>query len=413
MLSLLHRVVHPASLVAFPSTSAATAPAFAGFSASAGDWHRAAGSLATLAAGKNQGNSFPQQHSRDTADATAEPAAQRRSQGTDVPWNAAVKAAVLHFWTQQGALLPEAEVQPEQQTERRRRSTILRWAAKYPRHRNVDALTDYMARLREAAAASEWADDPWRIALNKWNHISQHASPASLLRNLQAVKQTLAEHGVCLLRTKSLMLMTHGGNAIAARAVPLLLALDALPISLDFTRVVSKAPTLLVLDNVKAVLQRRVTAMQQLHPQLDIVRVCNRLPSLLVIPEVTLATNWASLQMASGFDDDDMRAAVQYCPGVLGCDMGVVGWKVQQVRAYEAARNLTAVGRTPPSGLSRVLSAASFRVWRLRYLSVVAMNFHYTARIWVAMGEAEFAAWNPGYSLWLASEPIPPEAYQD
>jgi hypothetical protein len=96
----------------------------------------------------------------------------------------------------------------------------------------------------------------------------------------------------------------------------------------------------------------------------------------------------------------------------LGSDVGVVGWRVRQVRAYEVARNPTAAGRTPASASVRVIVAASFRVWRLCYLSE-AKNFQYAAATCVMMGEVEFAVRNPGYSLWLASHPIPAEAYKD
>lgn len=63
----------------------------------------------------------------------------------------------MAFWTEQGALLPEAEVQPEQQTEQRRlRSKVLSWAAKHARHRDVAVLADWMSRASAAVAASCW-----------------------------------------------------------------------------------------------------------------------------------------------------------------------------------------------------------------------------------------------------------------
>ena len=243
-LFLMPRVAHPASLVAFPRTWTATAVSGARFSTSAGSLRPAAWSLARRqAAGQAvccQGDSFPQQPSGDTADAAAQPTASRYILAKDVPWNAAAEAAVLQFWTQQGALLPEAEVQPEQQVEQRRlRSKIVQWAAKHPRHRHLEVLDDYMARMRDAAAATEWADDPWRVALSSAQVIARNKSPAGLLCNIQAAKQALAEHGICLSRGQSLMLVTQGGDAVTAKAVKVLLALDALPISLDFADVVS------------------------------------------------------------------------------------------------------------------------------------------------------------------------------
>jgi hypothetical protein len=326
-----------------------------------------------------------------------------------VPWNADVQAAVLQFWTQQGALLPEAQVQPEQQAEQRRlRSKVSRWAAKYPRHRDVQFLTNYMAEARDAAAASDWAEEPWRIALQSREAIYQR--PASLLQRVRAAKDQLAQHGIRVSQDVSLRIGFKSSVAAGDKAVQLMLALQHLPISLDITRVVEKAPHLMQLNNVGAVLERRVAAMQQLHPQLDVAQMCNRQPCLLGFTEETLAANWASLQLASGLGNDDTRALVGSNPGVLNRHVGVVAWKVRQVRAYDVARNPAAV--RPVSGLARVFTAASFRVWRLCYLSK-AKNFQYTAVGWVTMGEVDFAARNPGYSSWLALNPIPAAAYKD
>jgi hypothetical protein len=413
----MHRVVYPASLASFPRTYTATAPAFPSFSTSAGSRRTAAQSLARRqAAGKAEGcqaDNFPQQPSRDTADAAAKSTASRYILAKNVPWNAAAEAAVLQFWTEQGALLPEAEVQPEQQTEQRRlRSKLVRWAAKHPRHHHLEVLDDYMARMRDAAAATEWADDPWRVALCSEQMISRNRSPISLLQHMQSVHQAVAEHGVRLSRTQSLALATlGGGQSMAAKAVRLLSALDALPISLDFARVASKASTLLVLDDVKAVLQRRVAAMQQLHPQLDVARVFSRQPSLLALAEETVASHWVSLQTAGRLSNDDMRTLVELSPAVLAYCSGVVGWKIQQLHAYQSAKTGNA-GSVPLSGMSRVLTAAPHWVWRLCYLAA-AGKFKYVAVTWVRMEEDRFAFLNPGYSSWLASHPVPPEAYRE
>ena len=307
---------------------------------------------------------------------------------------------MLQFWTQQGALLPEAEVQPEQQTEqRRRRTTILRWAADHPHHRDLQFLADYMARMRDAAAAGDWANDPWRIALRESRVIVDNISPANLLSNLQAGPQALAEHGIYISRSLSLMLANLGSEAVATRAVPLLLALDALPISLDYTEVVSKAPTLLNLHDVGAVLQRRVAAMQQLHPQLDVAQVLRKQPSLLTRAEQTVASQWASLRTASGLSNDDTRALVQLHPAMLTYCSGVVGWKLQQLHAYQSAKAGSA-GSAPLSSMSRVLAAAPHRVWRLCYLAA-AGNFKYVALIWVRMEEDRFASLNRGTACGL------------
>ena len=412
----MHRVVYPASMVAFPRTCTATAPAGRSFSASAGSRRPAARSVARRqAAGKAvrcQGDSFPQQPSGDTADAAAKRTVTRRLRAEDVQLNAAVETAVLQFWTEQGALLPEAEVQPEQQTEQRRmRSKILRWAAQHPRHRHLEVLTDYMARMRDAAAASDWADDPWRVALSGVQIIWRNFDPASLPKGMQYVQQALAEHGICLSRSQSLRLGKCGSEAMATRAVPLLMALDALPISLDLTDIVSKAPTLLNLRDAAAVLQRRVAALQQLHPQLDVAQVLSRHPPLFTCAEETIASNWISLQTASRLSDRDMRALVELCPAVLACCSGVVGWKLQQYHAYQAAKTGSADNALLSSMRSMILTPP-YRVHRLGYLTA-AGNFKYVATTWVRMGEERFAVLNPEYSSWLASNPVPAEAYRD
>ena len=372
--------------------------------------------MAACAAGNvggSQHDGLPQQRRADTAEGPAKPAGRQQFRSSKaVPWDAEVEAAVLQFWTEQGALLPEAEVQPEQQTEQRRtRSKILRWAAKYPQHRNVQLLSDYMAEARAAAADTDWADEPWRVALHMHQLVSRHQRPARVLQRVQAAKQQLAQHGICISRDLSLTVGLAYGKAAGDKAVKLMLALGRLPVSLDIVRVVGKAPDLMHMNSVGAVLERRLAAMQQLHPQLDVAKLCNRQPSLLKLAEETLAANWAALQTASELSDGDTRALVQSGPSLLASDVGVVGWKIRQVRAYEVARNPTAAGRTPVSALARMLMAASFRVWRLCYLSE-AKNLQYAAGVWVRMGEADFAARNPGYSLWLASHPIPAEAYK-
>ena len=354
---------------------------------------------------------MPQQHLAETAEAAAKPTARKRIHRKAGPWNADVKAAVLQFWTEQGALLPEAEVQPEQQAEQRRmRSKILRWAAKYPRHRDLQFLTEYMTEAHDTAADSNWADEAWRFAL--YSHDAIYQRPASLLQRVQAAKHQLAQHGIRVARDVSLQIGLRSSVAAGNQAVEMMLALQHLPIRLDIMRVVEKAPNLMQMNNLGVVLERRVAAMQQLHPQLDVAHMCNQQPALLSFKEEKLAANWASLQLASGLGDDDMPALVHSNPGVLNRDVGVIGWKVRQVRAYEAARNPTAAGRTLVSGLTRILTAASFRVWRLCYLCE-AKNYHYNPVTWVIMGEVDFAARNPGYSLWLASHPIPAAAYKD
>jgi hypothetical protein len=421
-LLLLHRVVQPVCLGSWHSNCTATAAAGLRLSTPSGAQHPARQLLARCAAAEADGSQHggvPQQQRAEAAEAAAKLTAPKRARSgskssKSVPWNADVEAAVLQFWMEQGALLPEAEVQPEQQAEQQRmRSRILRWAAKHSRHRDLQFLTDYMAKLKHAAADSAWADDPWRIALHSDRLMLHPGGPTSLLQRMQTATDQLAQHGVRITLHSTLRVAVWCGEAAGDRAIKLMLALQHLPISLDNVHVVAKAPNLMHLNNLGAVLERRVAAMQQLHPQLDVAKLCNAQPILLVFTKEKLAANWASLQRASGLGDDDMRALVESHPGVLTRDVGVVAWKVQQVRAYDVARESAAVGcRTPASGLARVVPAASFRVWRLCYLSG-AMNVQYAAETWVKMGEANFVARNPGYSSWLASNPIPAEAFKD
>jgi hypothetical protein len=106
---------------------------------------------------------------------------------------------MLQFWTEQGVLLPEADVLPEQQAEQQGvRSKILRWAAKYPRHRDVEFMADYMARVYSAMAASGWADQAVRFTLTTHDHISRSVGPVNMVQRAQAAQQELAAHRACL-----------------------------------------------------------------------------------------------------------------------------------------------------------------------------------------------------------------------
>ena len=106
---------------------------------------------------------------------------------------------------------------------------------------------------------------------------------------------------------------------------------------------------------------------------------------------------------------------MEHQPSVLSLSSDMVGWKAQQLRACESVRELAGVRRTPISNWGRVLAAASYRVWRLQYLSrlSVAANTKHSTQQWVRMSEEKYVALNQGYSLWLAANPIPPEAYRD
>jgi hypothetical protein len=324
-----------------------------------------------------------------------------------VPWDDAAKAAVLRFWTDQGAILPEAEVQPEQLVEQRRlRSKILWWAASHPRHSDLQVLTAYMTRAHDAAAACGWTEAPWQIALLRHCVISRNESPASILHRVQAIEEELRDHGVCLTPARSLMLAGGLSKTIAAKAVRVLLAaLGDMPFSLDVPKVIAKAPQLLNLDCTGGVLQRRAAAMQQLHPQLDVGRMLDAQHGLLGMSDEALAAHWASLQMATALGDDDMRALVQSCPRVLTHCQGVIGWKSQQLRAYDLAGDRPGQAPTPAASMAKVLTSAPYRVWRLYYL-VAAAKCNLSAYTWARMAEDRFTVLNPGYGLWLSSHPI-------
>jgi hypothetical protein len=419
-LPLLHRVVQPACLATWPSSCAAATAARPRLGTLAGVQRATSRSPATCTASKAnsaQGGSASGQHCQDADDAGPKPIApkQTRSSHTpirDVPWNAASEAAVLQFWTEQGTLLAVAGVLPEQQAEQRRlRSRILRWAAKYPRHRDVEFLQDYMARVRDAAATGGWTDEAWPIALVEYQPIAENVNPAIILRRVQAAGQELAAHGIRVSAANSLVLRLQGKDA-AAQVAKLQLALDSLPISLDCGHVVRSAPSLLRVKDATSVLGHRVAAVQLLHPGLDIGRLIQSQPTLLCLTEKTLAAHWASLQQSCGLSDDEMLALVQHQPGVLRLSLGVAGWRAQQLRAYESMRKLAGTRSTSISGWGRVLAAASYRVWRLQYLSAVT-NTKYSTREWVTMNEERFAVLNPGYSTWLAANPIPSDAYWD
>ena len=237
---------------------------------------------------------------------------------------------MLQFWTEQCALLPAAEVQPEQQAEQRRlRSKLLRWAAKHPRHRDVVFLQDYMARVHDAAAASGWTDELWRLPLVQFSAIAENKNPAIILQRMPALRQELAAHGVRFSWGQCLILRLQGRDA-AAKVAKLQLALESLPVSLDFLIVVRKAPTLMLVNSAEAELGRRVAAMQLLHPRLDIEKMLTSHPGPLTFTEEALAARWTSLQNFCELCDDDIMVLVQHQPTVFGINSGVIGWRVQQ-----------------------------------------------------------------------------------
>ena len=266
----------PACLATWPSSCAASATARHRLRTSAGVRRAATRSLATCAASKTasgQGDSVSQRQCLDAVEAAPKRTRSSNTPVRYVPWNAAAEAAVLQFWTEQGALLPAAEVQPEQQAEQRRlRSKVLWWAAKHPRHRDVDYLRHYMARVRIAAAASGWTDELWRIPLMEYRALAHKENPALLLLKVQAAVPELATHGVRLSHAAILAVQLRSSPG-AADVARLQLALDSLPVSLDCLHVLQIAPTLLNMSDARSELGRRVAAMQLLHLQLDVQRV--------------------------------------------------------------------------------------------------------------------------------------------
>ncbi len=219
-------------------------------------------------------------HTRQLATAAAAAASKPfRSCASGPPaLDAATQAAVLAFWTAEGALLPAGDVQPHQQTQQWRiRQKILRWANQHRRHRDVAILADYMQRMRAAAAELAYDGDPAQLALAKSGHIPRNLDPAGVIRRMLDVKEALAAHGIELATSPVSLVGLASKSAaahIAERLPPLLAALADLPVAVDAAAVIRQVPTLLSLRDVGHVLQGRVAALQRLHPQLDVKKVC-------------------------------------------------------------------------------------------------------------------------------------------
>ena len=423
----------------------------------------------------------------------------------DVPWDAAAQAAVLAFWIAEGALLPEADVQPHQlEQQRRTRQKILQWGGKHKRHRSVAFLEDYMNRMRAAAAELAYDGNAAQLALAQADMIGVNREPAGVIGRLRAAEETLAAHGlksasrillialafrsagalmddrlpqlvaalaqlpvsvdpvsivqraptllglhniaidpagvIGRLRATEEALAAHGLKAVSRnylialasksagalmddRLPQLVAALAQLPVSVDPVSIVQRAPTLLCLHNIASVLQRRVAALQRLHPQLDVGKVLRGAPSLLSYDEAKVACNWAALQAAADLDSDGIRALVVSAPSLLLRSTGPATWRLQQARTYERKRQ-AAKSPAPAnsqevqdpvrmrlSAISTVIRAASWRLWRLPYLASVSA-FNCSVRTWVDMTPEEFEVRHgPGYSAWLLENPMPPEAF--
>ncbi len=344
----------------------------------------------------------------------------------DVPWDAAAQAAVLVFWIAEGVLLPEADVQPHQlEQQQRTRQKILQWGGKHKLHRSVAFLEDYMSRMRAAAAELAYDGDAAQLALAKADIIRDNYDPAGVIGRLRATEEALAAHGLkAVSRNYLIALASKSAGALMDDRLPqLVAALAQLPVSVDPVSIVQRAPTLLCLHNIASVLQRRVAALQRLHPQLDVGKVLRGAPSLLSYDEAKVACNWAALQAAADLDSDGIRALVVSAPSLLLRSTGPATWRLQQARTYERKRQ-AAKSPAPAnsqevqdpvrmrlSAISTVIRAASWRLWRLPYLASVSA-FNCSVRTWVDMTPEEFEVRHgPGYSAWLLENPMPPEAF--
>lgn len=198
-------------------------------------------------------------------------------QSMTCPWNAATQTAVLAFWTAQGALLPEAEVQPHQLAQQRqKRKAILRWAGQHHRHRNVLFLQAYMARMRAACDGDTTPLDAVQLALAHADFIPKNRDPAGLVAGIGALRQALAAHGIVVTMNSTTlagMVSTAAATNMTTKLPPLLAALASLPVSVDPPVMVQRAPILLNIVDPGKVLPRRVAALQQLDSTLDVRKV--------------------------------------------------------------------------------------------------------------------------------------------
>jgi len=344
----------------------------------------------------------------------------------DVHWDTETRADVLAFWTAEGVLLPEADIESHQlEQQQRTRQKVLRWGGKHKRHRSVAFLQDYMSRMRAAAAELAYDGNAAQLALAKADIIQDNKDPAGVIGRLRATEEALAAHGLkAVSRIHLTALASKSAGALMDDRLPrLMAALAQLPVSVDPVLIVQRAPTLLALHDIEGVLQRRVAALQRLHPQLDVGKVLRGAPSLLMRDEAKVACNWAALQAAAGLDSDGIRALVESSPAFLFRSTGPATWRLQQARTYERKRQ-AAKSPAPAnsqevqdpvemrlSAISAVIRAASWRLWRLPYLASVSA-FNCSVRTWVDMTPEEFEVRHgPGYSAWLLENPMPPEAF--
>ncbi len=335
-------------------------------------------------------------------------------------WDVDTEAAVLAFWTAEGALLPEAEIQPHQVEQQQRvRRKILTWASKHTRHRSVAFLAEWMARAHAAAAEVAYDGDLAQVALLEVHFIGGNWDPAGIISHAQTLEGVLAAHGINCSTARIMTVsnrLARDSATMTTKLTELIATLAELPLCDDPLAIVQRAPNLLSLRNLKEVLPRRVAALQRLHPQLDVESVLARVPGLLCFEAEKLAANWRELHRATGLDGDGVRALVEGKPGILTCASGPLAWKLQQAHAYERQRQAAAARDFVPlktSVMARFSSAASIRIWRLEYLACVSA-FGRAASSWVLMTPEKFEALHgPGFRAWRKDHPMPPEAFRE
>jgi len=336
----------------------------------------------------------------------------------DVRWDVDAEAAVLAFWTAEGALLSEAKIQPHQVEQQQRvRKKILKWASRHTRHRSVAFLAEWMARAHAAAAEVAYGGDLTQVAFSDVNFIGRNRDPAGIISHAQTLEGVLAAHGINCSPAHIMIVSNRFARAtMTTKLTELIATLAELPLCNDPLAIVERAPNLILLRNLKEVLPRRVAALQRLHPQLDVESVLARVPGLLSYEAEKLAANWRELHRATGLDDDGLRALVEGAPCILRCASGPLAWKLQQAHTYERQRQAAAARDFVPlkiSVMARFSSASSIRIWRLEYQACVSA-FGRAALSWVMMTPEEFETLHgPGFRAWRKDHPMPPEAFRE
>ncbi len=122
----------------------------------------------------------------------------------DMPWDAATQADVLAYWTAEGVLLPEADIQPHQlAAQRQTRENILEWGGMHKRHRSVAFLSDYLRRVRAAAAELGYGGDAAQLTLASAGYIKLNLDPFGVIRARMAAGKAPVS-APCQRRTRGL-----------------------------------------------------------------------------------------------------------------------------------------------------------------------------------------------------------------